>query len=100
MSSLLTRGGGRGQTPSPYRCQLRGRVVARLRALQVRIEPVVRRCHVREGIEERDVVLVDTVAQWDVVALQGAGDDAERLVGHVIREATAVREPGQVATKD
>ena len=42
---------------------LRLRVVTRLGPLEVRIETVVRRSHIRERIEERDVVLVDAVAK-------------------------------------
>ena len=59
-------------------------VVARLVALELGVQSVVRGRDVRERGQERDVVLVDAVAEGHVVALQHAGDHAERLVGDVV----------------
>src|SRR5690349_19958524 len=56
----------------------RGRVVGRLGALQLRIEPCVRRRDVRERVPDRHVVGVDSIAQGQLVALEEAADDAQR----------------------
>src|SRR3954462_16022716 len=55
----------------------RGRRVLGLDALELRVEPGVRRCDVRERGPERHVVCVHPVAQRQLVALQEAADDAQ-----------------------
>src|SRR3954471_8730287 len=77
-----------------------GGVVGRLGSLQLRVEAAVRRGDVRERVPERHVVGVDAIAQGQLVALQEAADDAQRDVGHVVAQATAVGEPLGVAGQD
>src|SRR3954447_8007310 len=62
----------------------RGGIVGRLGALQLRVEPAVRRRDVRERVPERHVVDVDAIAKRQLVALEEAADDAQRDVGHVV----------------
>src|SRR3954447_25693959 len=52
----------------------RGGVVGRLGALQLRVEPAVRRRDVRERVPERHVVDVDAIAKRQLVALEEAAD--------------------------
>src|SRR3954451_2837171 len=81
--------------------RLRDRGVPRLRPLGQAAEAVVRQGDVGERGPERQVVLVDAVAERDLLAAllglqQRAGDHAQLDVGHVVAEATAVREAGGV----
>src|SRR5262245_15187887 len=74
--------------------------VARLRELALRVvEPAERIRLVGEGLEQRDVVLVDAVAEREGMADQGAAHGPLADVDHVVLEPAAVRVAGQVAAE-
>ena len=70
--------------------------------LTMPLEPVRGKRDVRERRPERLVVAVDPVAERDLLAAlvrgqQRTGDHPQLDVGDIVGEATAVREPGEVA---
>ena len=88
--------GRRGRLPPP----------ASAIGLEPRLVALVRRCEVREGVEERDVVLVHAVGQGVVGRLVEVGRERRRAghgldgdVDDVVLEAATVREAGVIAAR-